>query len=256
MYNKNIEYKRKNNFKFLPMTTIVGIKLKEGLVIGSDSQLTEGASKELNYGKIHMLGNIFFSGAGDVDYILKVKQELEKNYNEKNFQNQNEVKSLFEIAIKTINKNYGFKTDMYSEFIFGAAIGINNKKEFFLYRINNYHKFALEIPNYYAIGSGKIFAKYILKRMWKDTLNINDTLKLTIYIISEVKTIDQYTSSPINIASFSNKGYKFYPDGLIEKVEKFVSENDEKIKKFYRDFILKRELIFHGKGWRIKLKDL
>ncbi|MBC8386431.1 MAG: hypothetical protein H8E13_00015 [Actinobacteria bacterium] len=243
MNNKNIEYKKEDNFKFLPMATVVGIKLNEGIVIGSDSQLTEGESKELGYKKIHMIGNVLFSGAGDTDYILKVKQELEKNYSGKLFQNQNEVTSLFETTIKSINRNYGFKKDMYSEFIFGININVNNKVVFYLYRIDNYHKFALEIPNYYTIGSGGVFAKYILKRMWKDTLNIVDGLKLTIYIISEVKTIDQYTSSPINIASLSNKGYTFYPDELIRRAESFLSTNDEKTKKFFRELILNPDMI-------------
>ena len=50
------------------MTTIIGIKCSNGIVIGSDSQLTisgDSSGKELNFDKIYKIGeSILFSGSG------------------------------------------------------------------------------------------------------------------------------------------------------------------------------------------------
>jgi len=50
---------------------LIHIKRDEGIFIGSDSQESAGDCKELQIEKIHRVGNLLFSGAGDSDYIEK-----------------------------------------------------------------------------------------------------------------------------------------------------------------------------------------
>ena len=157
MNNENVRY-RKRYFRIIPMTTIIGVKCENGIVIGSDSQLTIESinpTKQLDFNKIYRIGNMLIACAGDTEYFEKLKNEIYKRIKLK-FKNIQELIDIVEASVKYIHDNYPNQNDCISEIIFGISI----ECELYLYRIYSYHCYALEINNFYTTGSGGVFGEF------------------------------------------------------------------------------------------------
>ncbi len=236
MYNKNVIY-RKKYFKAIPMTTIIGIKCEDGVIIGSDSQLTINGSypaKETNYSKIFQIKKMLISGAGDTDYFEKVRSEIEKRYNS-NFRRIEEATKIVEDSIKYIYDNYPCQDENISEILFSVLIGDKT----YLYHIDSYHGFALEVKDFYPIGSGSVFAKYIFKRIWDKKLTVLNASFGLAYVINETTEIDQFSNMPIHIALMFNIGLiTFLKKKNIHSINRLISRADKHTKSYFKDLII------------------
>ena len=230
------------------MTTIIGIKCSNGIVIGSDSQLTisgDSSGKELNFDKIYKIGeSILFSGSGDAYYIERVRQEIEKRY-ESGFLEEvalsvDFVPELFEKVLIELESKYNIKD--YAEIIFGFYHG--ETKKHFLYRIDNYHCFAIEISNYYTIGSGRLFANYIFKRVFETQLTMVLAISPIIYVIGETVKIDKYSDAPIKLGLITDIGLiLFAPNNLIENAHGAFIDMDTKLNKIFKTYCQNPSLV-------------
>src|SRR5205809_1702329 len=96
-----------------PMTIIVGIICKDGVVIASDSQAGafKGVEvKRLDYTKIYdyTIGgtNLAITGAGEVPFIARAVELFEEKTAEKTFHKPREIADLAEDVMNDINKRY------------------------------------------------------------------------------------------------------------------------------------------------------
>src|SRR3989304_7688852 len=116
MNNKNVRYKSINKFSewVKPMTIAIGIKCDDGIVIGSDSQLTyEGIPlKKLGYDKIfetEFIEKNYYNltGAGIPAYIFDANVELfNRCRSNKNIKNLLNFKGECEHSINAVCNRY------------------------------------------------------------------------------------------------------------------------------------------------------
>jgi len=223
------------------MTTIVGIKCSDGIVIGADTQKTLDAYfysyKELNYKKIFRIKNdILFAGAGNVTYIEKIKEALSERYDNK--KNQLNIPETFEKIFKFVYENYPI--DKPFQLIFGCK---NSKKELNLYQIHSQCNIAEKIDHFYTIGTGNFFARYIINNFLDLDLSIVDAVSLICYVLDEVCKIDLNSGTPINIAYLKSCGISFVEKEkitkIITKINDYLPSLNKYITKFFKEKIFK-----------------
>lgn len=220
------------------MTTVIGIKCVDGIAIGSDSQLTisgDTPAKEIGFDKIFKIRKMLIACAGDTEYFEKLRNEIGKRYISE-FKDIKEAVDIVESSVKYIYDNYPKRDENFSEILFCTSA--QNKA--YLFRIDSYHCFALEVKDFYPIGSGGVFGKYILKRVWDTNLTmINASFVLT-YVINETTKIDQYSNSPIYIAlMFKNGLTNFLKRERIDTFMKTLSIADQRTKSYFKNLIIR-----------------
>lgn len=244
MYNKNVKYNNIQEVTNGNMTTVIGIKCKDGIVIGADSQITNSQSKELGYNKIYSKGNILFAGSGDVEIIERINLDLKNRCIGSVLNQPYSIINCFEEIFHYLNSNYGFKENSFSQILYGFSSGNPEyEKIFFLNRIDTYHLFSNEVLDFFVVGSGGTFAKYILQRIWSKNLTIGAAINTIIYVIREVTKIDIYSSPPLNVAFIDHNGINFIPENIIKLIEDVLSSTDNKTVGFFKKFISNPKLV-------------
>lgn len=258
------------------MTIAIGIKCSDGIVIGSDSQLTyEGLPlKKLGYEKIFEQDfggepKSFYNlaGAGIPAYIhqthvelynrclinpnivnlLNFKQECEYSINA--VCNRYVVKRSRDLGLLSIQDNFGVvnlkdwqeQIDwLRFELIVGLVLNIGNnaKNCLFSVSLNGVAEF---IETYCVIGSGFLFAEYVLSRLYKKEINIFEAINIIIYVIEEVKKMDPNCGGETKISAISNN-LGILPQGmkqpLIEARTTWLKQIDKKIIDIWQKLII------------------
>lgn len=276
MNNKNVRYSSISKLKDLlkHMTIAIGIKCSNGIVIGSDSQLTyEGLPlKKLGYEKIfeqNFGGNNSYNlaGAGIPAYIYQAHIELynrclnnPKIGNILNFKQECEssinavcsryiIKRSQDLGLLSNQKNYGVVNlerwqeqidNLRFELIVGAVFNKGKKAENRLFSVN-LNGIAEFIDTYCVIGSGFLFAEYVLSRLYKKEIGLFEAINIIIYVIEEVKKHDPGCGGETKISAIENElGImpKAITNKIIPKQKKIIMDIDNKIKEIWKEFIL------------------
>lgn len=240
------------------MTTVIGIKCKDGIVLASDSR---GTSEEFKTEekKIFNISNtsIGIGAAGNADSIrdfinninIENKFHTERSLREELYRNATEFKKLtmatnpVDTVINDIN--------IYSPIVFFALVGAKLKDEkYCLYQIqlNDHNSPSINVIDdcYWYIGSGKNLARLVLNQQNRinnlGELDINTTIGVALYVIDEVKRIDPNTDDNTQIAVIDENGYRdnISPDLQLKCYESMINNisdsidnnlsNNEKIK--------------------------
>ena len=98
------------------MTVVVGLKYKDGIIIGSDSQATLNRGvplKKLNHMKLFEIKNnsldIIIGGAGSVPFISKAIEEVKKRIKDENTTSFSDVVNFAEQAILHVTRWFNFE---------------------------------------------------------------------------------------------------------------------------------------------------
>jgi len=270
MNNKNVRYNKSGyRLEWNPMTLILGIKCKDGFVIGSDSKSIEGTInpiKILDCEKISKLPdhNCLIGIAGNGDYakriLDKLKREMVKDikeintfnkkftdiireiYNEdfrdeyigfrnrfKSVENNKDIiDSMARIVYDEINFNIGF------ELIYGVLYKSSNQLNISLNKIGSSDRSLTPIDSYYPIGSGNTFAKYILRHIWDNNITVSEAVNIAIYVIEQVKIINDDIGGQTRIAISAIQGTDFIDNGVVNKIANKLERNDRKSLKFLK----------------------
>jgi len=274
MYNKNVRYSKSGyKLEWNPMTLILGIKCKDGFVIGADSKSIEGDNynpiKMLNCEKISKLQNhnCLIGIAGNGHYakriIDKLNKETKKNikevdefnrkfteiireiYNE-DFrddymkfrdgfnsveQNKDIVNAMAQIVYNKINFNIGF------ELIYGVLYKSSNKLNISLNKISSSDRYLTPVEPYWSIGSGSIFARYILNHIWNSHIAISRAINIAIYVIEQVKIISDDVGGQTRIAISTSQKTDFLSNEQVNEIALKLENDDKKsldfLKKIY-----------------------
>lgn len=213
MNNKNVKLKKKK-YKEALMTTVIGVKCVDGFVIGSDSQLSVGDSKQLNYDKIYQIGDALIAFSGYDEYFNRVLDNVKDKITGK-IEDFEDLKKIFEDCVLFLHNRFPINDDCCTDIIFGTAI--NNEVGF--YRINSSDCYSVKINDYYPAGSGRSFANYIFEGLWFKELKTIEARCILAHVIYETITTDKYSGSPIKIATITKDGKIYFSDrGFIETV--------------------------------------
>ena len=242
MYNKNVRYE--SDYYLIernPMTIIVGTKFDEGIVIGSDSQLTFGDSliKRTGSEKIFEINlseklKFIVAGAGNPFYINMAKDIIINLCVQRDCNSIEQFIFICEDAANTMSKRYVIDKSV--------DLGIMEKSKIsgiglaeWLGEINRVLDYSLLIglcisnedginhalvslgsdgsainhEHYAATGHGWIFAEYIFSRLWSDELKDLGAIDIILYVIEEVKKMDTTCGGNSGISIL--KGDKIVP---------------------------------------------
>ncbi len=157
-------------------TTCIGIKFKDGILIGADRRVTSYKINSDSFTKIFELSNnvvgTISGGVADAQRIIRIiKSEL------KLISLKNERNVYVNEAVMVLT-NYQYSTSRTSGAIVGMIVG--GYDELNGASLNELSPEGSLIPNqnYVAIGSGSIFVDGVLTAEYKENLTEKDALKL------------------------------------------------------------------------------
>jgi 20S proteasome alpha/beta subunit len=231
------------------MTTVIGIKCKDGIVLASDSRgLSEDGKTEET--KIFSIVDTF--GIGAAGFADSIRDYI-KNMNVDKFDSELSLRiSLYKNALKfqepTIpsnsNVNAIIDTCIYSPIEVFALVGTRLENgEYCLYKIqirdSNKPPILIDVidKSYGSVGSGRTLANLVLHQQNRinnlDKLDIDTTIGIALYVINEVKHFDNQSGEEVQIAIIDESGYKQilpnehskYYDNMINSLSNSLGKN-------------------------------
>lgn len=239
------------------LTTALGIKCDDGIVMASDSQSTSktGRTKSLDSTKILQINKfIGMTGSGDAYHIKTVAEEAKKRFWEKKFSQMDLEKSLNKM-IKDLHKEHNtirseelgykeVKRMFHPQCLIGAA---HSDTTLGLYLIRD-DAWVEPVDDYHIIGSGNHFGNFIMSQQIRffesdnkklSSAGVNYGIFIACYIINEIKNFDMQTGGSVNVA-------------VIHKGQ-FLELSEKQVSKFYLDAV---EAISKGMGQMTRNKDI
>jgi len=209
------------------MTLIVIFPTQDGIIIGSDTQLTQGNTRT-QANKIYEFGEgCLWAGAGDVHIIQRVEEELYSLQ-------KRPLKSIRDVVGKRIKKcierciSLDIRADLIdhpdqalllfpAEFLFAEQISAT-EQAIYLY-FHSGQSSVIDRP--YAIGSGAIFAFALLQK-YEEVYDLFDTRAaavLTYKILGEAIKVGAYgLGLPIDIWAIDSGGSRRMEGAELEEV--------------------------------------
>lgn len=245
------------------MTIIVGIKCKDGIVLGSDSQqefIRGVAVKRLNTGKIYKLDDRFaIAGAGAVAHIekavdsIKVALKATKQQTGGCELSEDQCVNAIERAMTVTHKTYNveratFLEDVHERNFFNPILicgcleqvgGVDNSCLFIIHSEGVVEK----IDDYATAGSGAAYAELSLKNYYSTDLLVNQAISLVHHAIDEVIDIDPNCGGEIRITTVKPKeGIKMFSSEDIKKVREETEPLIDMVEKNIIPKILRGEI--------------
>ncbi len=252
------------------MTVLIGILCKDGIVIASDSQESDDEDvKRLGVRKIYdteVFGftdvAIAMAGAGTFAYVSRAIELItDKGYGPF-FTRPRQVADIVEDAVGEIAKRHGKGEDgrgLDFELLLGVWCKNAPKGDpedlddppcpIGLYCISpptagEKLGLAEKVDDYAAMGSGGLFARYLLNRLHDDgppttDLTMDEMLYEAIYVIIEVNKIDLYCGGDIHAVRIPSVGTKVINVGKesIKKIILALDKQDRLVRQNQREVI-------------------
>jgi len=249
-----------------PLTTVIGIKCSNGIVIGTDSQATArtGKTKDLQAEKILEINKFCaLAGSGDSDHVKKLTFVIRRRIGEKLF-NDDEMVEILESVLNELYKKYNVRKSkamglpaINVMFHPSSILGAKLKNEAFgLYLLKD-DGFVSRIENYAAIGSGTDLAKLVLDMQSRAPASQQKILAdlpvemnwfTACVTVNEVKNFDGQSGGDTRIAIIRKNGlvklsnvvitraYEWYVEQISTAFSKGLRNSEVKkmIKSFYR----------------------
>lgn len=222
------------------MTIIVGVICNDGIVLASDSQAGSFKGvhvKRLDYTKIYDFSfdraTTLVTGAGETPFITRAIEIFESKAKESKFHKCREVADLAETVMNEVNKRYIVERGKELGFIksptaarprwqddrtlgFALVVGLCCNNESRIYTVYP-DGVAERAERYASLGSGSAFAEYLLARLYRDDLTLDEAIRVAVYVIEEVKKVDLHCGGPTQVVAV--KGNQ-----VIRKNEKELQE--------------------------------
>jgi proteasome beta subunit len=207
-------------------TTVVGVALKNALIIGADKRATAGGIfiAHKKFDKIFFITDkIVVATAGnvsDVQLLLKIVQaELKLKY----------IRSKVEISVKQAANLLATLTyeniRKFSPLIAITAfiVGGKDEKGYWLYEIGPDGSIA-EHKDFVSIGSGSVLAYGVLESQYNKNLSKDEGIQLVIKALNAAMQRDTATGSGLDIVVIDEKGARKVLEEEAEMVLKEVKK--------------------------------
>gem|GEM_PF-1515223 len=232
------------------MTTVIGIKCSDGLVLACDSQSSFGRGidvKRLNQQKVFFVDDkTFLSGSGSDAQIKEVYEQL--LYGRDQFL-QNRIQyykekgtaspplSVYDYkniilydSLLLLHKKYNVSRAKILDLdhkkevffnptcIFCARIDESSSEVGFLLCLLFYDGFVEPKEDYATVGTGSPYAELLLKSLYRKDITVEEASMLAPYIMSEVLEIDKHSGGSIVVVVLGKKeGAKYLTEDQINK---------------------------------------
>lgn len=213
------------------MTTIVGIKSSDGVVLASDSLFTADVTKALGSKIFKVNDSIALGISGRMDQMESLFEDLEKKLKDNTYNCKDDFESAVLDVSFALHKRYNLK---WSEelgrdiIIFKPesilCVRIGNKK-YFLYRLTfNPDPWLIPLKVYDTIGSGQLFANLVLRQQSRPPASDNKTfsdlpLEFNLWIacltLAEIKAFDRNSGGSTKVALLTENAVRLPPDKSI-----------------------------------------
>jgi len=215
------------------MTVIVGLICKDGLVIGADTQESdeEEGMKRLDVKKIYDTDEFDFedieivvAGTGLSAHIARAAEIINELGFAPRLTTPRSVADVAEDALGRMKSRYNEPdSDMELQLLVGTyckvkLTGDDAPPQLGLYNIvppSEEEKIGVaeRVIDYATIGSGGLFARYLLNRLHDEThpttaLTLDAAIREVVYVISEAIKVDLWCGGEIQIAYLKNDGYR------------------------------------------------
>jgi 20S proteasome alpha/beta subunit len=209
-----------------PMTVLVGIVCKDGIVIAADSQESdaEAGMKRLDVKKIYDTSSFGFiditlilAGTGTSAYIARSVEVIREHGYQPIFVTPRNVADAVENSVREMYDRYGQNLDL----TLLLAVHCKNTPTdeppplgpIPLGLYNVYVPGVAEIVNdYTALGSGGPFARYLLSRFHEGednstaTMSVEESVREAVYVIEEVKKVQLHCGGETHVAYILKDG--------------------------------------------------
>lgn len=247
------------------MTVIAGIICRDGIVVASDSQESDAEQmKRLGVRKIYdtkVFGfndvEIVVAGTGSSAYIARAAELIKQNGYAPHFIFPREVADIAEKSLGQMKQRYGEDLDV--ELLLAVwckntpqtdvegdrppAIGLYNvyppeEKEIL--------GVAEPVSDYSALGSGGLFARYLLNRFHGENgptqnLSINAAVREAVYVVEEAKKVDLYCGGETHVAVIRpNKPVEIKSRDEIKRIVSQLDGADKTIKQNQQEMMARK----------------
>jgi 20S proteasome alpha/beta subunit len=231
------------------MTSIVGIKCKDGIVIGADSSATFSVNGQFNImeqpiEKIEVIRDkVIVAGTGEIGLGQRFCALVQRQWDGKHFKNDIETcKDLTKLAIDDFSSTHA-KMGSY-----GALVAFPAEKKPVLceFAVSNFQpEIKTEKIWYVSMGSGQPitdpFLAFIREIFWKDGLpSVNQATFAVTWILDHAIRINAGgVNGPIRIAVLETKGEHLEARSLSDTDLDEAKQNVDDIKKYLGEYQLK-----------------
>ena len=218
------------------MTVIVGLLCKDGIVVASDSQESDdnNGMKRLDVVKVYDTerfkfddAEIIVAGTGTSAHIARAAELIEEKGYAPHFTTPRSLATIVEDAIGEMAERYGGGEDgLDLELLVGVFCKECPKTDdpplspiamYSVYPPDEGEKVGVAEPvtDYAAMGSGGLFARYLLNRLHDEehptkNLSMEAALYEAVYVIEEVTKVDLYCGGPTQL-------FCIHEDGKLER---------------------------------------
>jgi 20S proteasome alpha/beta subunit len=210
------------------VTVIVGLVCRDGLVIASDSQESDDdvGMKRLDVRKVYDTEHFGFTdaeivvaGTGASAHIARAAELIAENGFSPHFSLPRTIANVVEDSMGQMKNRYG--DDLELELLVGVYCkncpqDVDRKIPpialYSVYPADEDEKVGVAEPvtDYAAMGSGGLFARYLLNRLHDDdhptaNLSMEDAIREAVYVIGEVTKVDLWCGGPTQLVSIQCK---------------------------------------------------
>jgi 20S proteasome alpha/beta subunit len=249
------------------MTVIVGLLCKDGIVVASDSQESDDnlGMKRLDVTKVYDTDSFGFTdaeivvaGTGASAHIARAVELIAENGFAPHFTTPRSVADVIENSMGQMKTRYG--DDLELELM--AAVYCKNCPQdedrdipaIALYSVfpadeNETVGVAEPITDYSAMGSGGLFARYLLNRLHDEdhptkALSVDDAIREAVYVIDEVTKVDLWCGGPTQLFYIRKDGDRYKMERKkpkeLKQISLDIAANDVEIKNRQRAIFLNR----------------
>lgn len=240
------------------MTIIVGIICEDGLVIASDSQASSFRGvdvKRLDYTKIYSFGfdgaKVVLTGAGQVPFIIRAREIIEDKSKDQKFHGPRAIADIAEDTMIEISRRYiverlrglgsvrgpGQSDDgPMSAPDFALFLGVHCGTEPCLYTVYPDGVAGRE-DRYASLGSGSAFAEYLLARLYRDGLDLEEAVRIAVYVVEEVKKVEPHCGGPTQIVVLSAGEIIRKSEAQVRDIVQSLEEYDSSLKRVWKEIV-------------------
>jgi 20S proteasome alpha/beta subunit len=204
------------------MTVIVGLVYRDGIIIASDSQESDDdiGMKRLDVRKVYDTDHFNFTdaeivvaGTGASAHIARAAELIAENGYAPHFTTPRSVADIVENSMGQMKERYGEELEL--ELLVGVYCSncpsdddppISPIGLFSVYPADENEKVGVAEPvsDYAAMGSGGLFARYLLNRLHDDehpttNLDMSAAIREAVYVIEEVTKVDLWCGGPTQL---------------------------------------------------------
>lgn len=240
-----------------PVTIIVGIISKEGIVLASDSQTTYGLDlgkfKRCDAQKMDIIefktGKAIVCQGGNATLSGRAVELIINSARGKSISDYHAVADVAQAAVRQVKDEFkaqqsgsGSSMEELHEFIrtkdmeFSLMMANYFEQKPYIFTID----FSVGIANkqrgdYAVIGCGSLIAEYILSWFKCSELSLMQAMCTAVYVVEEVKKVDPYCGGPTRCAAILAEGADHANQQVTENIVKSLADFDLQLKSDWAD---------------------